>query len=132
MIVPQSGAIVRQIRNGSMMKKHPNKTLFLVIDIFCIMIIIGMTSFTFYSISQMPETIPIHSTKGVTDGWGSKWISLLMPGITVFVYVSLIIGIKYLKKYNYSILLMNLLKLGLVICFSYVNWDFIRFALGST
>src|SRR5699024_11057352 len=53
------------------------------------------------------KTIPIHLTDGVIDGWGSKWISLLMPGIIVFVYVLSILFIRYLKKHDQSIILVS-------------------------
>ena len=117
-------------REGVDMDQYATKKIFLLIDIICIMIIIGMFGYTLHAVIQMPQTIPIHSTNGVIDGWGSKWISLLMPGIIVFVYVLTIIYIRYLKKHNHSIISVSWVKFGCVILFSIVNVSFIQFALG--
>lgn len=51
------------------------KNPFFVLDLSCIIIIIGMTGYTFYSIMKMPETIPIHLTDGEIDGWGISYRS---------------------------------------------------------
>ena len=115
---------------GRRMNKYSTKKIFLVHDIICLIIIIGMIGYTLYAITQMPQTIPIHLTDGVIDGWGSKWISLLMPGIIVFVYVISILFIRYLKKHDQSIILVSWVKFGCVILFSIVNITFIQFALG--
>lgn len=112
------------------MNQYATKKIFLLIDIICIMIILGMFGYTLHAVTQMPQTIPIHLTNGVVDGWGSKWISLLMPGIIVFIYVLSILFIRYLKKHNQSIVLVSWIKLGCVILFSIVNISFIQFALG--
>lgn len=115
---------------GEIMNQHSVKKLSLVLDFICIIIIIGVIGYTFYAITQMPETIPIHWSNGVVDGWGSKWISLLMPGLIVFIYVLSSLFIKYLKKRNHSIILINWIKLGCVILFSVINLFFIQSALG--
>lgn len=113
------------------MKKTPNTTLFLVIDIVCIMLIIGMIGYNIYSMMQMPETIPIHWTKdNVANGWGSRWLLLITPGATIFIYASFIIGIKYLKKQNHSIILTSWLKLGVIIWLALTNWNVIQLVLG--
>jgi len=120
------------IFGGGDMNKYSTKKIFLIHDIVCVIVIIGMIVYTLYAITQMPQTIPIHLTNGVVDGWGSKWISLLMPGTIVFVYVLSILFIRYLKKHNNSIILVSWVKLGCVILFSIVNILFIQFALSQT
>lgn len=112
------------------MKQYQTKKIFLVHDIICVMIIIGMIGYTLYAITQMPQTIPIHLTNGVVDGWGSKWISLLMPGIIVFMYILFIFFIRHQMKRNQSIISLSWIKLGCVILFSIVNISFVQFALG--
>lgn len=118
------------IFGGGDVNQYSTKKIFLVQDIACIIIIIGMIGYTFYAITQMPQTIPIHLTNGIVDGWGSKWISLLMPGIIIFVYVLSILFINYLKNRNHSIVLTSWVKLGCVILFAVVNILFIQFTLG--
>src|SRR5699024_9845129 len=115
---------------GGDMDKYSTKKIFLIHDSVCVMVISGMIAYTVYAITQMPQTIPVHLTSGVVDGWGSKWISLLMPGIIAFVYVLSILFIRYLKKHNNSIMFVSWVKLGCVILFSIVNILFIQFALG--
>jgi|SRR5690625_389668 len=111
------------------MNQKPQKNPLFVLDLACIIIIIGMIGYTFYSIMKMPETIPIHSTNGVTDGWGSKWISLLMPGIIVIVYVFFAFFSRYLKKRNQSTTITKWVGFGCVILISVANLSFIQFTL---
>src|SRR5699024_286077 len=111
------------------MKQQASKRMVLAHDIVCIFIIIGMVGYTFNAITQMLQTIPIHWTKGVVDGWGSKWITLLMPGIIVLVYLLSLLFMNYQKKHGESILFMSWVKLGCVILFAVVNILFIQSAL---
>lgn len=111
------------------MNKNSSQRPFVVLDFICIAIIIIMTGYTFYAITQMPDTIPIHSTRGVTDGWGSKWISLLMPGFIVLIYLICSVFSIYLKKRNQSITITKWAGFGGVVLFAYVNLSFIQFAL---
>src|SRR5699024_1137259 len=113
---------------GGSMKQYQTKKIFLVQDIICVMIIIGMIGYTLYAITQMPQTIPIHLTNGVVDGWGSKWISLLMPGIVVFFYILLIFFIRHQMKRNQTIILLSMKKLECVILFNIINISFVQFA----
>jgi len=50
------------------MNQYSTNKIFLVHDIICVIIIIGMIGYTLYAITQMPQTIPIHLTNGVVDG----------------------------------------------------------------
>lgn len=103
--------------------------LFFTLHLVCIIIIIVMIGYTFYSITKMPETIPIHTSNGVIDGWGSKWISLIMPGLVAFIYILSTLFIRYQKRHNQSTILTNWVRFGCVILFSIVNLSFIEFAL---
>lgn len=111
------------------MNKQSNKMLFLIHDFVCITIIIGMIGYTLYVITQMPDTIPIHWSNGVVDGWASKWISLLMPGLIIIIYLLSILFMKYLKKNNHPTILTSWIKLGCIILFSIINVLFVQFAL---
>src|SRR5699024_12698041 len=97
------------------MKQYQTKKIFLVQDIICIMIIIGMIGYTLYAITQMPQKIPIHLTNGVVYGMGSKWISLLLTGIIVFIYIVFIFFICHQMKLTQSIISLHWLKLGCII-----------------
>lgn len=121
--------ILKNIWGVKVMGQSPTKKGFFILDLICIIIIIGMTGYTFYSIMKMPETIPIHSTDGVVEGWGSRWISLLIPGLTIFIYVFFSFFSGYLKKRNQSIIIAKWAGFGCVILFSIVNVSFIQFAL---
>lgn len=123
------GGIANYVRGGDV-NQYATKKLFLVQDITCMIIIIGMTGYTLYAITQMPQTIPIHLTDGTVDGWGSKWISLLMPGIIIITYILSVLFRNYLKKRNHSIVVTSWIKLGCVILFAVVNIVFIQFVLG--
>lgn len=112
------------------MEQHANKKMFFNLDFISVILIIGMTGYTFYAITQMPETIPIHWTKGEVDGWGSKWISLILPSITVVLYGFFIVLAKYLNKRNHSITFINWLKLGCVVWLSFGNFYFLQDVLG--
>lgn len=125
----KTGGIANYVRGGDV-NQYASKKLFLVQDIVCIIIIIGTIGYTLYAITQMPQTIPIHLTNGIVDGWGSRWISLLMPGVIISTYVLSILFNNYLKKRNHSIIVTSWVKLGCVILFALVNIVFIQFALG--
>lgn len=112
------------------MKDNSNKRLFLAQDFVCIILIVAMIGYTFYSMMQMPEMIPIHWSDGVADGWGSKWISLLMPGFILFIYLVSIVYISNLKKGNRPIIIASWLKLGFVILLTIINLFFIQSILG--
>src|SRR5699024_1353641 len=117
------------IRGGENLNEKPTKNPFFILDLACIIIIIGMIGYTFYSIMKMPETIPIHLTDGEIDGWGSKWISLLMPGIIVIVYLFFTFFSRYLRKRNQSTTVTKWAVFGCVVLFSIPNFSFIQFAI---
>lgn len=113
---------------GRDMSQSSTKRIVLAHDVVCILIIIGMIGYTFYAMTLMPQTIPIHWTNGVVDGWGSKWMTLLMPGIIVLVYLLAIWFMNYQKRHGESILFVSWVKLGCVILFAVVNVLFIQSA----
>lgn len=126
----------------------PRSNLEKVHDWACLIVIISMFIYTIVSISQMQETIPIHiNAKGEADGWGSKWISLLMPIVTIILYILAIPLEKHPEKHNYperlntgnikafyrnSKTLVSWIKLEVVLIFSYINWSFVHYALDKS
>ncbi|CAM3206502.1 DUF1648 domain-containing protein [Filibacter tadaridae] len=117
-------------------------------DWVCVIVIIGMFAFTIQAIFQMPDSIPIHENgKGEINGWGSRWISIIMPFILVVIYIPLLFLQKYPEKHNYperlskgnvyafyrnSKILISWLKFEFVLAFAYFNWYFVKVALGQT
>ncbi|GGH83310.1 putative membrane protein [Pullulanibacillus pueri] len=126
----------------------PNSRLEKVHDLICGIVIIGMIVYTVQAIFQMPDTIPIHyNAKGEPDGWGSRWISLIMPLITVALYIPTVFLQKHPEKHNYperlsesnayafyrhSKILISWIKLEIVLSFAYVNGCFVREARGHS
>lgn len=116
-------------------------------DLACWIVMIGMFVYTILAIFQMPNTIPIHTNaKGEPDGWGSKWISLIMPLIIVALYVPEVFLQKHPEKHNYPVrlsesnaylfyrnskILVSWIKLEIVLSFAYINWCFVKDALGK-
>ncbi|MBM7644833.1 magnesium-transporting ATPase (P-type) [Scopulibacillus daqui] len=116
-------------------------------DLACVIVIIGMFVYTVLSILQMTDTIPIHTNaKGEANGWGSRWMCLIMPFIIVILYIFIGFLQKYPKKYNYpdrlsgnnayafyrhSKILVSWIKLEVVLNFAYINWCFVKDALGQ-
>lgn len=119
---------------GITMNADKNKKYHFFIDIVCIGIIIGMIVYTFYSILQMPENIPIHVNGNNINGWGSRWISLIMPSIILFTHLFYHFLIKlYLEKQkqNQQIIFIKWVQLACVIIFSIVNIFFIQFVFDN-
>ena len=113
------------------MSKIQYQKLFLAVDVISIIIILGMLVYTFNSILKMPDTIPIHSTDGEVDGWGSKWTVMVLPGLAILVYAFFNFFTNYLAKRNElsSMIITKFSGLVCVIMFLVINLSFIQFAL---
>lgn len=54
--------------------------------------------------SKLPDTIPIHfNLAGKADGWGRKATILVLPGIALFIYVTMTLVIQSSKNINYPV-----------------------------
>ncbi|MDZ4679143.1 MAG: DUF1648 domain-containing protein [Saprospiraceae bacterium] len=54
--------------------------------------------------SKLPATIPIHfNLGGEADGWGRKATILVLPGIALFIYVTMTLAIQSSKDINYPV-----------------------------
>ncbi|MFM9946367.1 MAG: DUF1648 domain-containing protein [Saprospiraceae bacterium] len=54
--------------------------------------------------SKLPDTIPIHfNLAGEADGWGRKATILVLPGIALFIYVTMTLVIQSSKNINYPV-----------------------------
>lgn len=80
------------------MRNKPFKITILIISIsiFCYHI------FNLFSLwSTIPERIAIHFTSDTTDNWGSKYFLLLMPTLSIFVWLIIGLLVKKPEKMNY-------------------------------
>lgn len=78
----------------------------LLLDLLGIAAIVASTVYFFLCWSDMPQSIPIHfNSTGQADGWGSKYIVILLPIIGLLLYIGLILIRK--KPYPVSCLLSS-------------------------
>lgn len=108
------------------MHQRSKYKLSIVNDYICITLIVAITAYTFYAITQMPDIIPLKSSSGRIDSYGNKWSILAAPGITIVMYLLSILFTRYLNKRNRSTVLISWLKLGLVVFFTTINFNIIQ------
>ncbi|SYZ74621.1 conserved membrane hypothetical protein [Candidatus Zixiibacteriota bacterium] len=100
-----------------------------------------------YYWSILPDRIPSHySLAGNVDQWSSKASLLLLPAISLVIYIALNVVIRYPKIYNYpwkfapqnlhrqqelATLFLSSLKMEIVWLFSLLEYQTIRIALGK-
>ncbi|MBW7475453.1 DUF1648 domain-containing protein [Paenibacillus oenotherae] len=98
--------------------------------------------------SDLPQTVPIHyNGRGEADGWGSKATLLILPLLSLILFIGLSILSKYPHKFNYPFkinaenaphqyqtakLLLSWMKVELVLLFGYLQWSIIQNALGHS
>lgn len=90
-----------------------------------------------FTLSQLPEVIPTHFTfDGEVDGYGSKWILLILPISGTITYIGLSILNKFPHIFNYLVeitqenaerqysiatKMIRILKLGIIILFGLLS-----------
>jgi uncharacterized membrane protein len=100
-----------------------------------------------YYWSILPDRVPSHyDLAGNVDHWASKGSLLLLPLISLFIYVSLNLVAHYPKIFNYpwkfappylprqqelAVLFLSSLKMEMVWLFSLLEYQSIRIALGK-
>lgn len=66
-------------------KKSPFHVFF---DWFAGIVFIGMVVFWLFNLSSLPSEVPMHyNAKGEIDRYGSKWETIILPFISVFLWV---------------------------------------------
>lgn len=64
--------------------------------------IIAIWSMTIISYNQLPDVIPTHfNLKGEVDGYGEKWMILLLGSITTILFLVMSYLNKFPHRYNY-------------------------------
>jgi len=95
--------------------------------------------------STLPDSIPAHfKFSGEVDRWGSKMELLLLPGLSLILYLGLTILSKYPHIYNYAVeiteenakrqyhiarTMICWLKTEIVCIFTFIEWKSIQIAL---
>lgn len=95
----------------------------------------------------LPESLPTHfGPSGTPDAWGSKESILLLPGLSLVLYLLLTVLSRYPHIYNYPCriteenapvqyrmarIFMRVLKLEIIAMFTYIEWATIQVALGK-
>ncbi|UOR11182.1 DUF1648 domain-containing protein [Halobacillus amylolyticus] len=96
--------------------------------------------------TRIPDTIPVHfSVSGEPDRYGGKWSVVALPIISLFIWVTFTMLEKYPHVHNYivninennagaqyknAVLMLSMLKLVIVLTFSYLTWASIQIGLG--
>lgn len=97
--------------------------------------------------SSLPETIPTHfDLSGEPDGWGSREMIFILPGVGLVLYVFMTLIGRSPHRYNYlweitesnasmqyalAVRLMSLIKCEVVWLFAILAWLMIRTAQGE-
>jgi uncharacterized membrane protein len=95
-----------------------------------------------YNFPKLPDTIPTHfNASGQADGYGDKYFFWILPGISVFLYLLLILinliphKLNYpvkitlqnaLKQYTMGTRLIRYLKMILIWLFFYINYSIVQ------
>ncbi len=131
----------------------PKTTFQKVANIIGYGIFIGSTIYSIISLATLPSEVPIHfNLAGEADGWGSKYVLLILPLIGLFSILALEAVEKRPHMHNYpqhinetnvhqfygiSIRTMNLVKNGMLLTFGLIQLEMVQsakeasFALGS-
>jgi uncharacterized membrane protein len=115
-----------------------------VISVGGIALTIGMLSLVWFN---LPALVPTHfGPSGHADAWGDKRSILILPTMSVILYLMLTVTSRYPHKFNYpwpitaqnareqyrlARLLLAWLKAEVIILFTFLAWATIRVALGQ-
>ena len=79
--------------------KHP--IYHLVANILCIITIVALFGFLFFSWNDLPEQIPMHyDFEGNVDSYGGKASALFLPILAAVIYITVTITEKFPKAWN--------------------------------
>jgi uncharacterized membrane protein len=119
-----------------------------ILDGFSVLVILSTFAYLAYVWTLIPERIPIHiNGQGKEDGWGNKYSLILLPVMTLILYIGLTVLSKYPHTFNYPYkitdenanrqyvnarLFMHCLKMLIVVMFGFVEWTLIQIAWGKS
>lgn len=68
--------------------KIKNTKFDIVVNIICIVLLVGMVVYLFFNWTGIPDKVPMHHNfLGEVDRWGSKSEILILPAISWFLYI---------------------------------------------
>ncbi|PYG89954.1 uncharacterized protein DUF1648 [Ruminiclostridium sufflavum DSM 19573] len=126
----------------------PLKPVDIILEAISIVIFIVLCLYTAFSWPNLPDTVPVHfGFSGQADGYGNKSSLLFLLPVILILYTGLSLLQKFPHIYNYiveitqknaltqytcAIRMMRVLKLIIVIIFSYIQFQSIRAASTGT
>jgi len=97
--------------------------------------------------NSLPGQVPIHfNAEGNADGWGSRFVLLLVPAVSLLLYIGFSIVSRYPHRFNYPVviteenaqekytlsrLLVSWLKLEIILVLSYIEWSMLQTVVGE-
>lgn len=128
--------------------KVPWETLDIIIELINITLLLLIIGYTGINYIDLPETIATHfNAKGEADGFGSKMTIWLLPGITLFIYVMMLVLNRVphihnymvniteenaLKNYRLSTRLVRFTNLFCLIIFALISYEIIETSKGNS
>ncbi|MEK5390764.1 DUF1648 domain-containing protein [Margalitia sp. FSL K6-0131] len=124
----------------------PRSKMETLLDIICLLIIIGNVIYIIKMYPSLPNRIPIHfNGNDVADGWGNKAFVWILPLITLIIWGGMTILEKFPHLYNYSNLterniegqyknarlMVHIIKAEITIFLAYNSWSWIYSILGT-
>ncbi|MDA8692792.1 DUF1648 domain-containing protein [Saprospiraceae bacterium] len=123
------------------------KPLWSYIDYACVFLISFALAYAYLKYSELPDQIPIHfNSKEEADSYGSKTFIWFLPILSIALYVLLTVVSRYPHTFNYTVKIneenakkqyiiaiemMALLKLCIMIYFSYMTYKTIQIAMNG-
>src|SRR5665647_1280270 len=107
-----------------------------------------LLNFSYFAVkwADLPNTVPIHfNGAGDADGWGSRYVLIILPLLALVLFIGLSVISKYPYKFNYLVeiteenarkqytngrLLVSWLKLEIVLLFGYIEWYIVHAVMG--
>jgi uncharacterized membrane protein len=115
-------------------------------DYISITVFVVIITYLFLMWARLPAIFPTHfNGRGEVNGWGGKASLLLVPIISLVIYIGLTVLAKYPHSFNYpreitdkdaypqysnARLMISWMKLELTILFGYIEWNVIHAAFG--
>ncbi|GIN73716.1 hypothetical protein J14TS2_41910 [Bacillus sp. J14TS2] len=115
------------------------------LNIVTIIVFISTIVYLIYHWRLLPDQVPAHyNAAGVVDRWGSKGEMLILPIIGIVMWIGMTILERYPHAFNYMVpitmenastqyknarYMINVLKNGILLSFSFLTWEGIKIAL---
>ncbi|WP_249310348.1 DUF1648 domain-containing protein [Bacillus sp. FJAT-49736] len=121
----------------------PRSKIEIILDIFCLLLIIGNIVYLMFEYPSLSSRIPIHFNGDVPDGWGNKGMLWVLPAVSIVIALGLTILERFPHTFNYSHLsevniekqyknarqMMNVFKAESTLLFVYYSWQWIQLTM---